>query len=87
MQSHLNGKQVTIQLSEDEATILFEFLDRIIAERESEIFIHQAEYYVSAQLTGALERAITSTFLPDYADHLQKIRNAATAAADSNDSD
>jgi len=61
---------VSIAMSPDEALVTFEFLSRLIEEREGADLIalakHDAEIWALDRLLGKLQRELAQPFHPDY---------------------
>ncbi|MFN3202341.1 MAG: hypothetical protein ACE366_28340 [Bradymonadia bacterium] len=57
--------KVTIELTGDEALVLFEWITRF-TKRENEGFEDQAEERVLWQIEAVLEKALVEPFKPDY---------------------
>ena len=76
MNSKLNqAGAVTLELSADEALVLFEFLTRTSEHETPELFDDQAEEKVLWLLEGALQRILVEPFRPDYDALLLNARN------------
>ena len=57
--------KVTIELTGDEALVLFDWITRF-TQREDEEFENQAEEKVIWQIEAMLEKALVEPFKPDY---------------------
>ena len=66
---------ITIELSENEALVLFEWLQRFNSTAKPHIFEDQAEQRVLWNLEASLETSLPMLFSPDYSD-LLKIAHA-----------
>jgi hypothetical protein len=66
--------KVTIELTGDEALVLFEWITRF-TERDDEKFEVQAEQKVIWRIEDVLEKALVEPFRPDY-DHLMTVARA-----------
>ncbi len=72
---------VTIELSGEEALVLFEFLSRYSDEKKLEI-VDQAEQRVLWDLCCILERQLVAPFKAEYADLLSRAREHVRDAED-----
>ncbi len=68
-------ERITIELSSEESLVLFEFLSRFSNDHKLEIH-DQAEERVLWNMCCDLEKTLVEPFRPDYADLLQKARDA-----------
>ncbi len=71
---------ITIQLSDNKANVLFDFLFRAINDKNGETLAaaieHEGELWALNGLLGHLEETLTLPFDPDYAQGLAKAREA-----------
>jgi hypothetical protein len=69
------GGPVRVELTREEAIVLFEMLSR---HSETDVLAIQdrAEEFATWRLCGALEKALAEPFAPDYAAILQRARHA-----------
>jgi hypothetical protein len=65
---------INIQLSKEEAIVLFEFLSRLNDNNQDDIFKDQAEQRVLWNIEGTLEKKLVEPFRPDYVDILNRAR-------------
>ena len=65
--------QVHITISEDEALVLFEFLERF-GDTESLSFSHAAEYVALMKISAQIDKSIVTMFKPDYLKLLESAR-------------
>jgi hypothetical protein len=66
-------EQVHIKISEDEALVLFEFLERL-GDTENLSFAHTAEYIALMKISAQIDKSITTMFKPDYLTLLESAR-------------
>lgn len=65
-------RPVQLQLSRDEALVLFEWVHRVEEARRFRQVVHEsAEVVALWRLSGALEKALAEPFDPDYRDLLR----------------
>jgi hypothetical protein len=64
---------ISIQLTQDEALVLFEYFARF-AEKDEWCLRHNAEFCAFSRIAGVLESALVAPFQPDYADQLERSR-------------
>jgi len=69
-----NNKDVTLNLSDDEALVLFEWLSRFNEKEYQSLFKDQAEQRVLYDLEAVLEKVIVESFDSDYSKSLSKAR-------------
>jgi hypothetical protein len=69
------GDPVTIELSGDEALVLYEWL----AEHEEKLAVGEAERRVLWRLEGALEKSLAEVFAKDYVDLVEQARRRILA--------
>lgn len=67
-------EKVRIDLSKDEAIVLFEFLSRFSDDKTLQI-VHQAEERVLWNMCCDLEKALAEPFLEEYSTILEKARS------------
>lgn len=61
----MTGERVVIQLTQDEALVLFEWLD-VLNQRDDISFVDQAEQRVLWDIQAALEGALVQPLAGDY---------------------
>lgn len=66
-------EQVHITISEDEALVLFEFLERF-GDTENLSFTHAAEYIALMKISAQIDKSIVAMFKPDYSTLLESAR-------------
>ena len=66
--------KIKIELSKDEAIVLFEFLSRFNENNHDDIFDDQAEQRVLWNIEGLLEKQLSEPFRPDYVDIVKRAR-------------
>jgi penicillin-binding protein-related factor A (putative recombinase) len=54
-------EKIQIEISEDEAIILFEFFERF-NEKEEMYFVHSAEYLALMKISAQIDKSITAMF-------------------------
>jgi hypothetical protein len=74
MESTKGNRNVSLNLSDDEALVLLEWLSRFNEEEHPSLFQDQAEQRVLFDLEAVLEEVIAGTFERDYSDILSKAR-------------
>lgn len=62
----MTAKTVALELSQDEALVLFDLLGRINADDQLELFEHPAEEQALWNLETALEKKLEETFDLEY---------------------
>ena len=72
----MESNKITIDLSKDEALVLFDLLARFNKIENKELFEDQAEQKVLWNLEASLEKLLTAPFLDDYLAFLTKAREA-----------
>jgi hypothetical protein len=70
----LNNQKVNIELTKEEAIVLFEFLVSFNEIERPEIFSDQAEQRVLWDIECILERQLSEPFLADYSEIVKKAR-------------
>lgn len=70
----MTESRVTIDISQDEAIVLFEWLRRLNA-MEGSVFEDQAEQRVSWDLEALMEARLEAIFSPTYRERLQLARD------------
>ena len=70
----METNKVTIELSTDEALVLFDFLARFNQKENKELFEDQAEQRVLWNLEASLEKLLSEPFLDEYLVLLTKAR-------------
>ncbi len=73
------AENVTIQLSHDEALVLFEFFSRFCDEGDDFALRHTAEYLAFMRISAQLDKSLVEPFRPEYADLLQAARKRLAA--------
>jgi hypothetical protein len=69
------SEEITIQLTHDEALVLFEWLHRTDEQNNfANIIEHQAEQRALWNLTSLLERGLSELFDPNYRELLEQAR-------------
>lgn len=77
MSSNISHEKVVIELSREQALVIFEFLARFSNDGDNKLQIQdQAEARVLWDLCCDLEKALTEPFHPDYVELLERARNA-----------
>lgn len=71
----MNEENINIELTKDEAIVLFEFLTRFNNQNNPDIFDDQAEQRVLWNFESLLEKKLTAPFRPDYLDIVKKARD------------
>ena len=67
--------EIQINLTKDEALVLFEFLSGFNQMRHNAIFEDQAEQKALWTIEKQLERILAEPFRPDYLDIIKEARN------------
>ncbi len=70
----MNGKNVNIQLSQEEAIVLFEFFRRFNEMDDSSRFEDPSEQRVLWNIECTLERELSEPFRADYQEIVKKAR-------------
>lgn len=70
----MNSKNVNIQLTKDEAIVLFDFLGRFNKIVDPKQFLDQAEERVLWNIESMLEKELSEPFLADYQEIVNKAR-------------
>ncbi len=70
----MNNQKVNIELTKEEAIVLFEFLVSFNEIERPEIFSDQAEQRVLWDIECILERQLSEPFLADYSEIVKKAR-------------
>jgi hypothetical protein len=70
----------TIELNDDEALVLFEFLARVTEHERPALFADPAEEHVLWMLEGQLEKKLVVLLSPDYARNLHEARRRVSGA-------
>lgn len=65
--------KIQIEISEDEAIVLFEFFERF-AEKEKLYFVHPAEYLALMKISGQIDKSTSAMFRKDYGEILKNAR-------------
>lgn len=69
-----DGKNISLQLSNDEAIILLEWLINFNQKEYNELFEDQSEKRVLWNLEALLEKRVSEILAPDYLEILAKAR-------------
>jgi hypothetical protein len=69
----MSGKKLGVELSNEEALVLFEFLSRFAEDEKLEI-IDQAEKEVLMDVLASLERELVEPFANNYKEILEEAR-------------
>jgi hypothetical protein len=72
----MSDKKVNIELTNEEAVVLFEFLVRFNKSDDSNRFDDQAEQRVPWDLECILEKELSEPFRKDYQEIIKKAREA-----------
>ena len=67
--------KVTIELTKDEALVLFDFLVRFNQKEHNDIFEDQAEQKALWIVEGQLEKTLAEPFYPNYTDIIRQSRD------------
>lgn len=67
--------KVTIELTKDEALVLFEFLGRLNQADHKNIFEDQAEQKALWIVEGHLEKTLVEPLMPNYTDIIKQSRD------------
>lgn len=70
----MNGKKVSIELTKEEAIVLFEFLNRFNENDDLSRFEDQSEQRVLWDVECILEKELSETFRADYQEIVKKAR-------------
>lgn len=70
----MNDK-ITIELTKDEALVLFDFLGRFNEQDHKNIFEDQAEQKTFWLIEGQLEKILVEPFKPNYSDIIKQARD------------
>ena len=65
--------EIQLQLSEDDAIVLFEFFERF-SEKERLYFVHPAEYISLMRISAQIDKSTSAMFSEKYKELLQKAR-------------
>ena len=65
--------KIKIEISEDDAIVLFEFFERF-SEKEEMYFVHPAEYLSLMKISAQIDKSITAMFKKDYGKILKNAR-------------
>ena len=65
---------ITINLTKDQALVLFEFVSRINEQPDSNIFEDEAELFALSEVEGQLQKILDEPFRPDYNNIIEKAR-------------
>jgi dihydroxyacetone kinase DhaKLM complex PTS-EIIA-like component DhaM len=67
--------KVNIEVTKDEALVLFDFLSRLNEKETVDLFEDQAEQKVLWIIEGILEKNLVEPFKPDYKEIIQQARD------------
>jgi hypothetical protein len=67
-------KKYTLQISEDEAIVLFEFFERF-DDTDKLVFKHPAEYIALMKLSAQIDKTTSAMFKPEYDALLTEAQN------------
>jgi hypothetical protein len=65
--------EINIEISEDDAVVLFEFFERF-EEKKELYFIHPAEYLSLMKISAQIDKTITTIFEKNYGEILNDAR-------------
>lgn len=68
------AEKVTIELTKDEALVLFDFLGRFNQNSNESVFEDQAEQKALWIIEGLLEKVLVEPFMPNYQDIIKQSR-------------
>jgi hypothetical protein len=68
-------QEINLNLTKNEALVLFDFLARFNQKEHNDIFQDQAEQKMLWLLEGQLEKQLTEPFSPDYKDIIKAARD------------
>ncbi|MBA4242157.1 MAG: hypothetical protein C0448_15640 [Sphingobacteriaceae bacterium] len=68
-------KNIKIELTKDEAIVLFDFLSRFNAIENNNVFEDQAEQQTLWSIEGQLEKTLTEPLTPNYSDIVKQARD------------
>ncbi len=68
------AEKVTIELSKDEALVLFDFLGRFNQNSNESVFEHEAEQKALWNVEALLEKVLAEPFMPNYRDIIKQSR-------------
>jgi hypothetical protein len=71
-------KKYALEITEDEAVVLFEFFERF-AETDRLELLHPAEYLALQRLSAQIDKTTSAMFDPSYADILAEARTRLAA--------
>jgi len=74
MRAKIENKTISINLSEDEVLVLFEWLQNFNQEKRPTLFQDQAEERILFDLEAELEKIVSGTFEGNYQEILSKAR-------------
>ncbi len=66
--------EITINLTKDQALVLFEFVSRVNEQPDSSVFEDEAELFALSEVEGQLQKILGEPFLQDYKEIIQKAR-------------
>jgi len=75
MESRRDKGKVLLELTKEEAIVLFDWLSRFNQVEKSELFSDQAEKRVLWDMECSIERVISEIFVGDYTEILSKARS------------
>lgn len=65
--------KINIEISEDDAVVLFEFFWRF-GEKEELYFVHPAEYLSLMKISGQIDKSTSAMFKPNYKEIVEESR-------------
>lgn len=74
MESRQEGDKVFLELTKEEAIVLFDWISRLNEEEKPELFRDQAEERVLWDVEASIEKVISETFKSNYAEILSEAR-------------
>lgn len=74
MKAELNNNNYQIEISKDEALVLFEWLHQLLEEKYNPVFRHTAEEIVVSNIIGALQSELIEPFDKNYVELVIKAR-------------
>jgi hypothetical protein len=73
------AENVTIQLSHDEALVLFESFSRFCEDDDEFTLRHNAEFVAFMRISAQLDQALVEPFRPEYPELLRAARDRVAA--------
>jgi len=71
----IKSNKVNIEITKDEALVLFEFLSRLNEKEQIDLFDDQAEQKVLWIIEGILQKELVEPLKPDYKEIIQQARD------------